>query len=63
MALTLIDFGGKQDSNCKLLKNRLSAAWHQARKFENRLLGPTKYLNPVIESARLDEKRRRVIYL
>jgi hypothetical protein len=29
IAIPLIDFGGKQDSNCKLLKNKLSAAWHQ----------------------------------
>src|SRR3981081_663928 len=31
IAITLIDFGGKQDSGCKLLKNRLRAAWHQQK--------------------------------
>jgi len=25
------DFGGNQDSSCKLLKNRLRAAWHQQK--------------------------------
>jgi hypothetical protein len=29
--IELIDFGGNQDSGCKLLKNRLSAAWHQQK--------------------------------
>jgi hypothetical protein len=31
IANTLIDFGGKQDSGYKLLKNRLRAAWHQQK--------------------------------
>jgi hypothetical protein len=31
IAITLIDFGGNQDSGCKLLKNRLRAARHQQK--------------------------------
>jgi len=30
-SITLIVFGGKQDSGCKLLENRLRAAWHQQK--------------------------------
>jgi hypothetical protein len=31
IAINLIEFGGSEDSGCKLLENRLRAAWHQQK--------------------------------
>jgi hypothetical protein len=37
---------GNQDSGCKLLKNRLRAAWHQQKNSKIVLLGPTNIFVP-----------------